>query len=423
VRVAVRPDLPDLMQRALLCQTDGKLAAAEVLYREALALAPANFDALHMLGVVRLQRGDAVEGARHVLAAIRAATVEYPPVYGNLALCLGAVARQDAVVQQLLDPARPALDDSPLHFSDDIPAFAAEPPLVSLVMPRGSDEGLATATLRSLGRQTHRRLEVVLGDGGEGAQLPGGIAALRAECAIPIRHVPGATPPAAPTLNECASHARGRYLGLLQAGDEFAADRIELMTRLLCASGSRWGFSGVHFMDERGRRLGYGDDARADALMRGLDTIHAARSVTAAFLQFNHAIAAGNLLVERRLWDELGGFRDDHPAPCQDFCVRASLLAAPAILFEPAYVHRLCGTGTGSGPGVSAGAVTERLQAQWRDEIRQRLKDRPETARRIFMLQYAREWRLIADGRARELESRKLVAMAENLLAATCPRG
>lgn len=102
--------------------------------------------------------------------------------------------------------------------------------------------------------------------------------------------------------------------------------------------------------------------------------------------------------------------------------MRASLLAAPAILFEPKYVHRLHGAETGSGPELPAGAVTERLQAQWRDEIRLRLTDRPETVRRIFVAQYAREWRLIASGRARELEPRELLETAESLLATSCPR-
>jgi hypothetical protein len=405
------------MQKALACQKEGKLAQAEALYRDALALAPANFDALHMLGVVRLQLDDPEEGARLILAAIRATRVEYPPIYANLALCVVATARQRGYFEESTDSGPYAVGRPRVHFAGDVAAFAAESPLVSVLMPRVTGGRGVAESLCSLGAQTHRNLELVIGDEGQGDQSPGGIAALLAGRTIPIRHVPSENLPAAPTLNDCVGHARGRYLTPLQPGDEFEADRIEVMVRLLYASGGRWGFSGVRFLDHRGRPLGYGDEAAADALMRGLDAIHDARSITAAFLQFNHAVAAGNLLVERRLWDDLGGFRDDHPAPCWDFCVRASLVAAPEILFEPKYIHRLCGAGTGAESGVAAAADTERLQAQWRDEIAQRLKDRPEAARQIFVAQYAREWRLLESGRARDLEPRKLVEMAQDLLA------
>ncbi len=416
-RAAMRPDLSTLMQRALVCQKDGKLAAAEALYREALALDPLNFDALHMLGVVRLQLDDPEDGARLILAAIRAARVEFPPIYANLALCLVAIARQRGYFEVSTESGLPAVGHPRLHFADDVAAFAAEAPLVSVLMPRVTGGRGVADSLRSLARQTCRNLELVLGDETQGDQSPGGTAALLAGCAIPIRHVPRENLTAAPTLNDCVGHARGRYVTPLQPGDEFEADRFELMARLLCESGGRWGFSGVRFLDHQGRPLGYGDAAGADALMRGLDAIHEARSITAAFLQFNHAIAAGNLLVERRLWDELGGFRDDHPAPCWDFCVRATLVAAPAILFEPKYIHRLRGAGESGESGVAAAADTGRLQAQWRDAIAQRLKDRPHAVRQIFVAQYAREWRLLESGRAGDLEPRTLVETAQSLLA------
>mgnify|MGYP003560013026 CR=1 FL=1 len=66
---------------------------------------------------------------------------------------------------------------------------------------------------------------------------------------------------------------------------------------------------------------------------------------------------------------------------------------------------------------VAAAADTGRLQARWRDEISQRLKDRPQTVRQIFVAQYAREWRLLESGRAGDLEPRTLVETAQSLLA------
>ena len=378
VRPAMRPDLPALMQRALVCQKDGKLAAAEALYREALALDPVNFDALHMLGVVRLQLGDPVDGARQILRAIRNATVEYPPLRANLALCLCAMVRRHGILDEPFGAAQPSSDDPRIHFATDIPGFAAGPPLVSVLMHNVDDSGL-----RSLRRQTYPRLE----------------------------HL------AAPTLNACARQARGDYVAPLGPGDEYDTDRIELMTRLLCFSGSRWGFSGVRFADAAGRQVCFGDDDATDEQMRRLDEIHVARSLTGAFLQFNHAIAAGNLLVERGLWDELGGMRQDSPDPAWDFCVRASLVAPPAILYEPKYTRHIGLAADAARSGGADAAKLSAMRVQWRSAIRAAFSDRPHELQRILAAQYVREWLLLEGGRVHDVEMHRLIALAQELVA------
>ncbi len=378
VRDRVLPDLPTLMQRALGCQKQGRLADAEALYREALTLAPANFDALHMLGVVRLQLDEPEDGARCILRAIRAATVEYPPAYANLALCLCAIARRRGILDELLDSASPSPDAPRIEFVADLPACAGDAALVSVLLCPTGEPVPGAADPQSLARQTHRRLERV----------------------------------AAPTLNACVREARGRFLAPFGAGDAWDADRIELMTRLLLARGRRWGFSGVRFADAQGRQLRFGDDAVADELMRGLDAIHSAPSLAAAFLQFNHAVCAGNLLVERGLWEELGGFRDDSPDPAWDFCVRAALCAPPAILYEPKYT-RLVGSGAHAADAVQLAA----MRAQWRAAIRAAFPDQPQAVQRILAAQHVREWRLLDSGRVRDVEPRRLIALAEEFLA------
>jgi tetratricopeptide (TPR) repeat protein len=50
-------DLDEALRQALAAHNAGDLPAAEKLYREMLAQAPAQFDALHMLGVLESQRG------------------------------------------------------------------------------------------------------------------------------------------------------------------------------------------------------------------------------------------------------------------------------------------------------------------------------------------------------------------------------
>lgn len=79
--------LTALMERALAAQIERRLPDAERLYREALLLDPNQVDCLHMLGVVRMQRLDLMEG-RALIAKAGATTNWHIPAirynYGHL---------------------------------------------------------------------------------------------------------------------------------------------------------------------------------------------------------------------------------------------------------------------------------------------------------------------------------------------------
>ncbi|MET0732838.1 MAG: tetratricopeptide repeat protein [Casimicrobiaceae bacterium] len=77
------------MERALAHQTAQRLPEAETLYRTALAREPRQFDALHMLGVVRHQTGDH-DGAIDLFRRAIDVNPAYAPAHSNLALTLTA---------------------------------------------------------------------------------------------------------------------------------------------------------------------------------------------------------------------------------------------------------------------------------------------------------------------------------------------
>nr|WP_255517636.1 tetratricopeptide repeat protein [Herbaspirillum sp. SJZ107] len=60
-----------LLQQALQAHQQGKLDAAASLYRQVLAQAPRQFDALHLLGVIARQRGDAAAAAGLIRDALQ----------------------------------------------------------------------------------------------------------------------------------------------------------------------------------------------------------------------------------------------------------------------------------------------------------------------------------------------------------------
>src|ERR1051326_3902745 len=63
-------NLADVLQRAVQLHQQGRIAEAERLYGQILSVAPTQFDALHLLGLVKIQQGHIDEGVRRIQAAL-----------------------------------------------------------------------------------------------------------------------------------------------------------------------------------------------------------------------------------------------------------------------------------------------------------------------------------------------------------------
>ncbi len=85
-------------RQGLACHQQGKLVEAERHYEAALKIQPDNFEALHMLGVIALQRGNIERGVQIIKNAV--ALNEYSPVaFNNLAKGLKDLGRfEEAIV-------------------------------------------------------------------------------------------------------------------------------------------------------------------------------------------------------------------------------------------------------------------------------------------------------------------------------------
>jgi protein O-GlcNAc transferase len=87
-------DVPHALQRALQFHHQGRLSEAEPLYAAILAVRPDHFDALQMLGVIKLTRGDHAAALALLSAAIKARP-NSPQVLLNYGLVLNALNRHD----------------------------------------------------------------------------------------------------------------------------------------------------------------------------------------------------------------------------------------------------------------------------------------------------------------------------------------
>jgi protein O-GlcNAc transferase len=100
---------PNLLQRCLALHQQGKFAEAEPLYREALAVDPANIDALHLLGLLLHQTQRHAE-AEAVLQGAIAIDPEVPELHNVLGLVQAALNRPELSIESFrsavaIDPA------------------------------------------------------------------------------------------------------------------------------------------------------------------------------------------------------------------------------------------------------------------------------------------------------------------------------
>lgn len=87
-------DPADALRQGIAAHQGGNIAAADAWYRRALALAPGHFDALHLLGVARMNQGRLADAARRIAAAI-GVNRGFAPSHSNLGNCLRALGRRE----------------------------------------------------------------------------------------------------------------------------------------------------------------------------------------------------------------------------------------------------------------------------------------------------------------------------------------
>jgi predicted O-linked N-acetylglucosamine transferase (SPINDLY family) len=91
-------NVPQALAQALELHRQGRLAEAEPLYSAILAVRPDHFDALQMLGLVKLARGQPAEALNLVSAAMRARKPS-PQVLLNHGLVLNALNRREEALE------------------------------------------------------------------------------------------------------------------------------------------------------------------------------------------------------------------------------------------------------------------------------------------------------------------------------------
>jgi hypothetical protein len=323
--------LAGVMQQALAAQQAMSPRDADRLYRKALAIAPDEPDALHMLGVLRYEQGHSAEAAKLILRALDLTGWKHETFVHNLGLALSHAyrARADHDLSEGLARMERLRSDGALLLPDR---------RVAVIVPCYNHERYVRRALESVFAQSHRAIElIVIDDGSRDASVRIARETL-AGSPFPSRFVARDNRGAAATINEGIGWSSAPFINVLNSDDWFAPDRIEVMVASVAAKGADWGFSDILAVDEADRAV---DSERARVLAAIIDSISAWPTAGFAFVGDNVAISSGNIFFSRALYDRIGPFRDLRYNHDWEFCLRALRVAEPVFVSLKAYGYRL----------------------------------------------------------------------------------
>ncbi len=350
-----------LMAEALAHQQARRLADAEQLYREALARVPDEPDALHMLGVIRYERGDLTEAKSLIVRALDLTAWRITAIRQNLGLVLSKELATTEIAG--LNALRSRYSE---FLGERQARRRATNPLVSVVVPAYNHARYVERALRSIYEQTYRGIEIIaIDDGSQDATATVMRDCLR-DSPFAHRFVTRGNRGAPATLNEGRALAQGDYVQFHNSDDWFMPDRIARMVAEVADTGSTWGFSAVAIHGDHGAPVDPMHNRHAFDIVCSIAKIPFRATVGRAFLTQNVAVSTGNLFAARALCERLGDFRDYRYNHDWDWCLRALQLDEPVFVAERLYCYRLHGANTIS---EAAGPVRAEAHQVCRDYI------------------------------------------------------
>lgn len=325
----------NLMFQALAAQQGRRLDDAERLYRSALAIDANLADALHMLGVVRMELEDIEEAARLIRRALVLSEWQFPDFAHNYSLVLAKKAH--ALGWNAISNIGRQYRSRERRVETPNPSY----PLVSVIVPCFNHEPFLRFALESVFAQSYQNIEVIAIDDGSTDGSTALLRRLKDESPFPFKLICRENRGAPATLNEASTLAEGAWIQPLNSDDAFAADRIETMLRDVAQSGALWGYGCVTPIDKLNQALDPMTHAYAFGVLCAQSEVSLRETLSEAFFSSNPSISTGNLFVSTELLHKLGGFREFRYNHDWDFCLRAAAQSEPVYSKTASYLYRL----------------------------------------------------------------------------------
>jgi hypothetical protein len=325
---------------ALTQQKEGRLASAETLYEQALKALPSHFDAIHMLGVVKLQLGKFEDATRLLVAGLLLAPNHaIAHCKHNLSLCLLELARHRGMLETLTaDPSEPE-PPAPFVRAYAIPeGNTTANGRISIILTEVYSISMLQPTLDGIRIQNRENIEIIAAIATHTPERAALQAALDG-CGIPSRLI---VADGAYTLvgqvNIAADAGTGAYFSFLRAGDYWGPHWLQQMTGAMNTCGAQWGYGGLRVVADDGTIVRFGSSPDVDALLRAQDALYGHRTASLGFLSFNPVAAGRSLMVRSDLWRRGEGLCADVADPFLEWAWRTARNDEPVYLDEPGYL-------------------------------------------------------------------------------------
>lgn len=216
--------------------------------------------------------------------------------------------------------------------------------LVSIIIPVYNHESYVEETLNSVYYQTYPDLEVIIIDDGSKDHSVQKIEAwlLKHQEIAEQRNtqfVRQENQGAHITINRGLHLAKGHYLTILNSDDYFHLRRIEILVSRLENEKREFAFSRIFTIDQHGKPIPRGHwwlNWYEKALVQTIDPTTGFR-----FLRHNIAISTGNFFFTKRLFQEVGDFKDLKLSHDYDFIMRTIAICEPLFVDEELYFYRI----------------------------------------------------------------------------------
>ena len=224
--------------------------------------------------------------------------------------------------------------------------MSSQPPLVSIVIPVYNHEKYVEKALHSVFHQTYSNLEVIIIDDGskdKSASVVEEWLKKRNWNQTNIRQFRFITQEnqgAHHTINHGLKIAKGEYLTILNSDDFYDVTRVEKCLNRLQLEERDLIFSAIVGIDDEEKPLPLGNVWR-NCYEYALGHLSHKPTVGFQLLESNLAISTGNLFFTRKLYENVGEFKNLKLAHDYDFLMRALLLTEPVFLNEQLYFYRV----------------------------------------------------------------------------------
>jgi hypothetical protein len=355
------PDTAEIVQRAFSLQRQGALAAAEALYRDALALHPNHPDCLHMLGVLYLRQKKYIQGVDYIEQACIAGGWRHQSSFQNLVRGLAHLVATFPEPTNALAPKQTVMADRAKQAAARLNDGT---PLVSILIPSYNHAQFIRGALRSVLSQTYAQLEIIVIDDGSTDSSPEIIRDELSRCSIQNQFISRDNRGAYATINECIALASGRYINALNSDDVFAPNRIEEMIQAVHQSGAEWGFSRCALIDKDGKPITDADH-RAAKIRMHFSSIQDTEHTSHHFVLGNPAVSTGNIFISKELVQKIGGFSNYRYNHDWAFCLDAIWHSEPVMVRDELYQYRLHSGNTISEAGNEAAKEADTIVSQY----------------------------------------------------------